>query len=78
MPATRFVNDRRPCGRTVEGFGEYRTTWVDYELKCSCGKWFKGGSDVSEQVGDDENAHAWLCPACAAAVLAEWDTPAMV
>lgn len=77
MAATRFINDRRPVSKSYEGHGEYRTCHVNYELKCSCGKWFTGGSDVSEQVGNDPDTHVWLCPKCAAAVLADWDTPAM-
>ena len=35
---TTFVNETRVCGKTVEGFGEYATTWTERELKCpECG-----------------------------------------
>lgn len=63
---TRFVNDRRPVGKSYEGHGEYRTTWVDYEYKCPCDRWFRGIGDVSAQVADDPNEHEWLCAACIA------------
>jgi hypothetical protein len=63
---TKFVNARRQLSVDLEGFGEYQTRHVNYEYKCSCGTWFVGIGDVSEQVGDDPDIHSWLCPKCVA------------
>lgn len=63
---TKFVNEKRICGKTVEGFGEYATTWADYETKCGeCGRWVRKLGDVSTQVGDNPDCQAMLCEACA-------------
>ena len=68
---TRFVNPRRPAGRTVEVFGEYAITWTTYAIQCPCGKWTTNYGDVSVQVANDPTEHEWLCPECVAEIDAE-------
>ncbi len=60
----KFVNEKRRVGATVEGFGEHRVEWPDYEIKCPCGKWTQDYGDVSQQVANDPDEHQWLCPRC--------------
>lgn len=69
---TKFINERRVCGCTIEGHGEYQTRWNDYEIKCVCGRWTRSYGDVSQQVGDDPNVQMWLCQTCIAESDAEW------
>lgn len=68
-----FVNEKRVCGKTVEGFGPDAHQWVHHEVKCPCGVWTREYGEVSEQVGDNPDHQAFLCPKCAAVVLANWD-----
>lgn len=69
---TRIVNEKRVCGRTVEGFGPDSPFWNDHEYKCVCGRWTKTLSDYSTQVGDDADDQAMLCEACGEKVRQEW------
>jgi len=70
--ATKFINEKRKCGSTTEGFGPDQFTWYDYEVKCPCGCWTKSYGDVSQQVDNDPNVHQWLCPKCVAESEAEY------
>lgn len=66
---TRFVNEKRVARVEYEGFGEHRTAWPTYEVRCGdCNKWTRDYGEVSVQVGDNPDEHAWVCPACAAAL----------
>ena len=68
---TKFVNQKRKCGSTTEGFGPDAFVWYDYEILCPCGQWSKEYGDISRQVGDDPDVQEWLCPKCCLESLAE-------
>jgi hypothetical protein len=61
---TTFTNEKRLVRTTYEGFGEYRTAWPEYEVKCPCGRWTEDYGDVSEVVTTDPDVQTWLCPRC--------------
>lgn len=64
---TVFVNEKRPCGCTTEGFGECAVKWYDYEVKCvDCKNWTREYGDVSLNMNEDGSEQGWLCPKCAA------------
>lgn len=59
------VTEKRVCGCTIEGFGEYQTRWNDYEIKCvECGKWSREYGEVS--IVDDNGDERDICNKCAA------------
>ena len=60
-----FVNEKRVCGCTIEGFGDEAVRWNDYEIKCvECGAWTASYGEVSVSMNKDGTEQGWLCPSC--------------